>query len=210
MNKLIGVVGVMGTGKTTLCAESGYEFVKTDVSGIYKKWNLDPKIPMSFDTRLKVQEDILAFHRDLWLKACSPEGMIIDGEAVIKSESSKVLMTDRTPLCFMTFTLAEVSGYQNLTEKQNQDLKSYIDRCWKCMRLFKGIVYLKQSFVAPVDLSGKVRASMGYGYREHYDNLLKGLLSDVGMHGRVIRIRTADKVIRQQQVDSLASIVKVA
>lgn len=208
MNKLIGVVGVMGTGKTTLCAESGYEFVKTDVSGIYKKWNLDPKIPMSFDTRLKVQEEILEYHRELWIKACVSGGTI-DGE-VMTPGPSKILMTDRTPLCFMTFTLAEVSGYQNLTEKQNQDLKSYIDRCWKCMRLFKGIVYLKQSFVAPVDLSGKVRASMGYGYREHYDNLLKGLLSDVGMHGRVIRIRTADKVIRQQQVDSLASIVKVA
>lgn len=208
MNKLIGVVGVMGTGKTTLCAESGYEFIKTDVSGIYKKWNLDPKIPMSFDTRLKIQEEILSYHVKMWIAACVPSGITLENH--MTPGPSKVMVTDRTPLCFMTFTLAEISGYYPLTEKQDQDLKSYIHRCWKAMELFKGFMYLKQSFVAPVDLSGKVRASMSYGYREHYDNLLKGLLSDVNMPGRVIRCGTSDKERRLQQLRSLVDIAKVS
>ena len=209
MNKLIGVVGVMGTGKTTLCAESGYEFIKTDVSGIYKKHGLDPKVEMDFDTRLRIQEEILQYHVKMWIRECVPEGYVGDSHMI--SSGSKVLVTDRTPLCFMTFTLAEVSGYGKLTEKQDQDLKSYIHRCWKAMELFKGIVYLKQSFTPPVDLSGKVRASMSYGYREHYDNLLKGLISSItGMPGRVIRIGTADKSIREQQLTILADICSVS
>ena len=180
MSKLIGVVGVMGTGKTTLCAESGYEFIKTDVSGIYKRNNLDPKVFMDFDTRLRIQEEILEYHSDIWMKA--------------KNDSMTVMITDRTPLCFMAFTLAEISGYGSLTEKQDQDLKSYIHRCWLAMKLFDGIVYLSQSFTPPVDLSGKVRASMSYGYREHYDNLLKGLMSD--MDAYLAKCDTSDKIAR--------------
>lgn len=191
MNRLIGIVGVMGTGKTTLCAESGYEFIKTDVSGIYKKRGLDPKIPMSFDTRLSVQEEILEYHRELWVKACD--------------RGSRVLVTDRTPLCFMTFTLCEISGYRNLTEAQDQALKSYIHRCWQTMTLFSGIMYLGQSFVTPVDPSGKIRASMSYGYREHHDNVLKGLVSDVPEGTPVEICKTADKNRRFDQLVKLVN-----
>lgn len=202
MNKLIGVVGVMGTGKTTLCAESGYEFIKTDVSGIYKKWGLDPKVAMDFDTRLKIQQEILEYHTHLWLKACIRG--VRQGDRFVSE--NLVMVTDRTPLCFMTFTLAEISGYGGLTEEQDQALKKYIDYCWKSMALFKGIMYLEQSFTPPVDTSGKVRASMSYGYREHYDNLLRGLLDSVPEE-YVVRCITADKTKRAYLLGELAKAI---
>mgnify|MGYP006390432909 CR=1 FL=1 len=200
MNKLIGVVGVMGTGKTTLCAESGCEFIKTDVSGIYKKRGLDPKEAMSLDTRLDVQEEILEYHCQLWLKACVRGNQ--DGKRFVSE--NKVLVTDRTPLCFMTFTLCEISGYDKLTEAQDMRLKGYIHRCWIAMTMFKGIMYLGQSFTPPVDLSEKIRASMSYGYREHHDNVQKGLVSSITTGTPVARCLTSDKVIRKMMLGKLA------
>lgn len=198
MNRLYGVVGVAGIGKTTLCRESGHEFIKTDVSGIYKKHGLDPKVKMGLDTRLMIQREILDFHLKQWLEACV-KGRQTDTHML---GTDRVLVTDRTPLCFMTFTLAEISGYGELTPEQNLYVQMYLNKCWKAMSLFKGVMHLKNVFETRPDDSGKVRASTGYAYSAHYDYLLRGLLSELPL-SRVAFCETGDRDARQEQLGNL-------
>lgn len=208
MNKLVGVVGTAGVGKTTVCDDSrsiGCEFIKTDVSGIYKRMGLDPKVRMNFDTRMIVQEEILSYHKQLWIQECVRGGPVVGGR-MLQSEP-RMLVTDRTPLCFMTFTLAEISGYGELTADQNKALKSYLDRCWEAMEMFKGIMWLGKSFEAPEDTSGKIRATTSYGYSQHYDWLLLGLMTNLRHTGvETLYCDKSDRDLRASLLACLASL----
>lgn len=166
--RLVGVIGATGTGKTSLCEyTSELPFIKTDVSGVYKGLGLHPRDEMPFQTRLMAQTAILDHH-------------VADWEDQLAKYKSGFVLTDRSPICFMTYTLAEVSGYRELTNDDEQCLLRYIEQCRGALvRYFSGMFHLMMSGPFIVDESdGKVRARVNKGYHAHYQALSLGLMVD--------------------------------
>lgn len=165
-HKLVGVIGASGTGKTTLCERSGFTFIRTDVSGVYKEMGLDPKVEMSLTQRLMVQTAILSRHRKIW------------DEWFNKFPGKEVhFVTDRTPVCFMTYTLAEISGYYKITEEEQLLLRKYLDACRQTLDdYFDGHFLLIGDPHKPAGLDdGKVRATQNLAYHHHYQYLTLGI-----------------------------------
>ncbi len=165
--KLIGITGTHGTGKTTLAkyaAETmGYVLSKTDVSGVFLKHGEDPRNRMTLLKRIEVQNDILNTLTEQWRNDR-------------KYGENVTCVTDRTPYCFISFMLAEISGYDKLTAVENRLVVEYIQRCEEvAAEFFDLIVYLPMAipFVPAVN---KIQAVNGQAYREHYDRLLLGSL----------------------------------
>lgn len=166
--KLIGLTGAHGTGKTTLAAkaagEFGWEFAKSDVSGVYRREGLDPRVRMTLDERLDIQKKILDFHFTQW--------RILEKTCLV----DQIVITDRTPYCFMAFILAEISGYDALTPEQNEKVLTYVDQCnHDAERFFNMVCYLPRS-IPFVPATHKVQAVANEAYREHWDMLIQGIL----------------------------------
>ena len=167
MAKLIGVIGATGTGKTTLCENAGYPFIKTDVSGVYKEMGLDPKLPMDLLTRLKVQRAILRKHESMWR------------DQLLKYAKALTVVTDRTPICFMAYTLAEISGYRELTAEEEVAVTDYLQACDNALEdYFDGMFHLAGRPFAVNVADGKVRATQNFGYHSHYQALSIGLTTE--------------------------------
>lgn len=169
--KLIGLTGAHGTGKTTLAAkaagEFGWEFAKTDVSGVYLRQGLDPRKSMSLISRIAVQQEILDLHRAQWTKMRAAS--LLTGVDV-------TVITDRTPYCFIAFMLAEISGYDNLNPVQDAAVVSYVNECHQVAEeLFDMVCYLPRS-IPFVPATHKVQAVANEAYREHWDMLIQGIL----------------------------------
>lgn len=166
IRKMVGVIGASGTGKTTLCERSGFTFIRTDVSGVYREFGLDPKESMSLTQRLVVQTAILSRHRKIW------------DEAFDKYQDKNIrFVTDRTPICFMTYMLAEISGYQKITESEQDLLTKYLEACRQTLDdYFDGHFLLIGRPNKPAGpLDGKVRAAQNVAYHEHYQYLTLGI-----------------------------------
>lgn len=165
---MFGVTGTHGSGKTTLCeayvkAHPEAHFIKTSASDVYKMMGLDPKEKMPLSIRLDVQEAILVSFIGQWSPA-----LIHD-----------VVITDRTPYDLMAYTLAELSGYDEVDEELDERIRRYLDSCYQVASIFTGIVHVPMGLPVAADPTGKVRASLGLGYRTHIDVLLKGLTDQV-------------------------------
>lgn len=164
--RIVGVVGATGTGKTTLCERSEMPFIRTDVSGVYKKFGRDPKFRMSLLERLEVQTAILDHHIAMW----RDQSLKYAGQ---------IIVTDRTPICFMTYTLAEISGYSQLGAEEDTLLLLYLARCRAALfEHFAGIFHLTGSPHAVATDDGKVRAITSRPYHEHYQAISVGLTVD--------------------------------
>lgn len=189
MHKLIGVIGASGTGKTTLCEQSGFTFIRTDVSGVYKSLGMSPKEKMSLRTRIAVQEKILERHQDIWQ------------EQFEKYKGKEVIfVTDRTPICFMSYLLAEISGYGKLKDEDELAVRQYLSRCQDTLTWhFDGIFHLVNDGPFKVDESdGKVRATHGLAYHSHYQALSLGLTLDNMLNGNFMLcepMKPAERVI---------------
>lgn len=199
MTKLVGFVGVSGSGKTTLAKTVAHTtdnsvFVKTTVSEIYKKLGKDPKVAMTIDERLDVQEVILNELRIQW------------AEALANNQDKAFVLTDRTPYCFISFMLAEVSGYGELTESQNNRITRYVIECQLAALMFDCIFHL------PFPLSqwdrqdqDKVCAITTSSYNLHFDFILKGLLTGfevqpfhVITHNLAARVNFVNDILTQR------------
>lgn len=189
--QLVGVTGTHGSGKTTLCkAVSGYPgiaFERTTTSEVFKRLGKTPNVAMSLDERLDVQEEILRVMDEQWT------------EALVKHQNNAkihTVITDRTPYCMITFMLAEISGYGELTEEQNQRVMRYVESCREAGCMFDMNLYVPMSFYS-LNEAEKVRASMGRAYREHYDLLLWGALRGTQhytLHGEDLQHRVHQSV----------------
>lgn len=171
MAKLVGFVGVSGSGKTTLCKQfedaENVAFVKTTVSEIYKRLGKDPKVAMTLDERLDVQEVILKELKMQWT------------EALGTHHSKEYVLTDRTPYCFIAFMLAEVSGYGELTEEQNSRITRYVIECQCAGLMFDCIFHLPFPLESwKVENGEKVCASKAMSYNLHFDYIIRGLMTD--------------------------------
>lgn len=179
---MIGLIGVHGTGKTTLAQEVadklGYHFCKTSTSEVYKRLGKDPAVRMTFDERLEVQYAILNELRVEW-----------------QSYAGENAITDRTPIDLMAYTLADVDSYDALTEKQTTMLSYYLGNCLGTYVKFFDKVAVLPNQRFGLEETDKLRANLSWGYSFKLDALLRGLLSSNGIEFTAIRsFNLADRV----------------
>lgn len=174
MSKYLGLFGTHGSGKTTLAqafadAHPNAFFIKTGVSDVYKSFNLDPKVRMSLETRMEVQEAVLKHLMKQW-------------EAGLREDNGQAdfIITDRTPFDLIAYTLAEVSGYDDISEEMSQRIMTYIMTCTLTAQSFDGFVHVPINLPMAADPTGKVRAASSFAYRLHLDMLMTKSVMDAG------------------------------
>lgn len=113
----IALTGAQRTGKTTLARayanKVGVPFVDASVSKILASFGLDSSKDHSaqFGRRLVAQRKLLESLDSLWDNT-------IGG-----------LITDRSPLCFAMYTLADITASSHLTNAEYKELISFINDC---------------------------------------------------------------------------------
>ncbi|ATW58022.1 putative thymidylate kinase [Pseudomonas phage nickie] len=171
--KFLGLAGTHGSGKTSLCEayvakNPGSSFIKTGISDIYKALNLDPKVRMTLEQRMEVQEKVLNVLCDQW-----EQGLLAhkgDGNCI----------SDRTPYDLIAYTLAEVSGYDDISDELSTRIVSYITLCRLAAQAFDGFVHVPIALPMVADPTGKVRAASSLAYRVHLDMLMTKAIEDGG------------------------------
>src|SRR5215210_6620606 len=105
----LGLCGSHRTGKSTLAKviaqRTGKPYVKTITSSVFQEHGIDPALPMDFETRLRVQQQVLIAAGEVW-----------------QSEDQSFI-TDRTPIDMMAYTLADIQGS---TEVNLSELERYM------------------------------------------------------------------------------------
>lgn len=170
----IGLCGAHRTGKTTLAAHAaqaiGLEQVVTSTSAVFKQFGLDPAAPMDFSQRLQIQHQVLDAALQAW-------------------QGKQDFISDRTPLDFIAYTVADIQGK---TEVNIKALNDYIVRCFSvCNSTFSHLL-LVQPGIPLVYESGK--AALNPAYIEHLNYLFKGLSIDT-------RLNCAITVIPREMLD---------
>jgi len=158
---MIGLTGAQRTGKSTLAKayaeRAGIKFLQTDVVGTFARLGFDAKKDYPFDLRLHIQGEILK-----------------DCEALYERAGVNWI-TDRTPICMLAYTLADVTR-QSLTQELESELDAYAKACIDvCNRHFTTLIVLQPGIKA-VDAPGKAPASPGF--MEHMNALCLGLSVD--------------------------------
>jgi hypothetical protein len=152
----IGLAGSHRTGKTTLALaiaqEKNIAFVKTDTSAVFKQQGLHPAAPMDFNTRLWIQNHIIEAAVQIW------------------QSEPKDFITDRTPLDFMAYTLADIQG---ATEVDFAELTGYLTRCIDATNRFFNLLVVLQPAIPLVYEPGK--AALNPAYMEHLNVIIQGL-----------------------------------
>lgn len=173
MGRMIGVFGTHGSGKTSLCEayvakHPDTMFIKTGVSDVYKSFNLDPKVRMTLEKRMEVQEAVLNALCDQW-----EDGLLKHGDGDV--------ITDRTPYDLIGYTLCEVSGYDEISDELSQRILSYVMTCRLAAQAFDGFVHAPIGLPMTVDPTGKVRAAASLAYRVHLDMMMTKAVEDAGI-----------------------------
>lgn len=185
---MIGLTGASCTGKTTLAEEAakqlGFLFCKTSVSSVYKKLGKDPAVKMTFDERMDCQFAILNELRVEW-----------------QSYTGENVITDRTPLCLIAYTLADVDSYDALTPDQEAKLAYYIGNCVGVYAKFFDKAVLVPNRIPVHTDPDKVRANMTWGYRTKFEILLRGIMNQYG--AEYTEIRAVDLQDRVEEVRAL-------
>ena len=169
MTSGIGLCGAHRVGKTTLAQAvshaTGIPFLKTHTSHIFQQHGLDPAKPMAFDTRLAIQQEILAA-----------------GEAVWRQETGRFI-SDRTPLDMAAYTLADIHGTTTLNETA---FTQYLADCIeKTHRYFSTLIIVPPG-IPLVHEPGK--AALHNAYIEHIHALITGLCHDDRIAATVSRM----------------------
>ena len=103
--------GAHRTGKTTLAKAfsnySGMPFVQTGASHVFADMGLDPKVDYPLEVRLDIQKRIL----ESFEKQCS-------------SVKTKHFITDRTPIDFMAYMMADIQR-ENVRGQLEKDIERY-------------------------------------------------------------------------------------
>ena len=156
----IGLCGGHRVGKTTLAqatAEAQHlYFAVTDSSTVFKKQGIDPATPLDFMTRLAMQHAIL------------------DAACIVWQDSQHAtFITDRTPIDFMAYTLADIQGTTIVDEVA---LDKYIQRCFAVTNVTFSHLIVVQPGIPLVYAAGK--AALNRAYIEHLNTLVLGLCHD--------------------------------
>jgi hypothetical protein len=157
---MLGLCGSHRTGKSTLAKafaeEFGVKFVATGATATFERLGVDPKKDYPFEVRLTIQREILKDCNELY------------------SRSGVRFITDRTPIDFLAYTLADVSR-ENVRGSVEADLAQYITDCYECANKHFTTLVLLQPGIVAVEAAGKAPASAGF--MEHLNALCLGLLA---------------------------------
>ncbi|MBE9561952.1 MAG: AAA family ATPase [Proteobacteria bacterium] len=153
----IGICGSHRTGKTTLAQaianKTGTNLVKTDTNAVFIQQGLHPSQSLDFSTRLKIQKLII--------------------QAAVKIWQTDNFVTDRTPIDFMAYTLAEIQGD---TEVDFVELEAYLTECFAVTNQIFSKLIVVQPAIPLVYETGK--AALNKSYMEHLNIIVQGLCND--------------------------------
>ena len=157
----IGLCGSHRTGKTTLANEFSCRhditFLPSVAGDVFNRHDLDPAKPFkSFDHRLDIQTEILTDSVELW-------------------SSHESFITDRTPIDFIAYTLADA---QSNTVVDSKKLNKYLNDCFAASCQFNFIV-LVQPAINLVAEKGK--GAINEAYIHHLNYLMLGALRDASV-----------------------------
>jgi hypothetical protein len=169
MTSGIGLCGAHRVGKTTLAQAvsraTGIPFLKTHTSHIFQQHGLDPAKPMAFDTRLAIQQEILAAGEAVWRQAAGP------------------FISDRTPLDMAAYTLADIHGTTTLNETA---FTQYLTDCLAATNRYFSTLIIVPPGIPLVPEPGK--AALHDAYIEHIHTLIAGLCHDDRISAKVHHI----------------------
>lgn len=155
------LTGAHRTGKTTLAKafseHSGIPFAQTTASAVFAEMGLDAKVDYPMSIRLEIQKRIL----DAFEKQCRPH-------------SRSPFITDRTPIDFVAYTLADIQR-GNISSSLNGDIERYVDDCISVSNSIFPILMVVQPGIPLVEAEGKAPASMPY--IEHLNYLIMGIVN---------------------------------
>ncbi|AFY73371.1 AAA+ family ATPase [Synechococcus sp. PCC 7502] len=163
----LGLCGGHRTGKTTLAQaiaqHKNIPFVKTDTSGVFRKYGLDPALPMDFGTRLNIQHRVLEAAIAIW------------------EQEENFFISDRTPIDMMAYTIGDIQGK---TEVNFGELEDYLNLCFDATNKFFGKLVIIQPGIPLVYEVGK--AALNQAYIEHINILVMGLCSDRRLQSKTV------------------------
>lgn len=153
------------SGKTTLAKafskHAGIEFVETGASHVFAEMGFNPKIDYPLRTRLEIQKRIL----DDFYKQC-------------RKYCAKHFITDRTPIDFIAYTMADVQR-QNVDEALARDIDQYLADCVQVANELFPLLVVLQPGIALVEAEGKAPANIAY--MEHINLLCMGAVVSEGI-----------------------------
>ncbi|MCK5719172.1 MAG: AAA family ATPase [Thiomargarita sp.] len=156
MTACIGISGSHRTGKTTLAKvlaeKQNIPFIQTQTSKIFQQYGLNPSQTLDFDKRLWIQNKVLEQSIPLWQNS---------------------FITDRTPIDFMAYTLADIQGK---TEVNFIALQAYLDRCFDTNNQIFSQLIILQPAIPLIYEEGK--AALNQAYIEHLNTIILGLCND--------------------------------
>lgn len=162
---VIGFCGVHRSGKTTLAralAEHlNYKYVDCSASPTFVRLGIEVQdVPkMEFKERLSIQKEIVQ-------------------DFVTKVEGKQNIVTDRTPLDHLMYTMAEILPGKTV----ENEYKIYEALCYLVLSNFSHIF-----LVHPIEGAdrGLNKASMDYPYRQHLDAIITGLFHKCGIRDKL-------------------------
>lgn len=183
----IGLCGAHRVGKTTLALAlsqaANIPFLKTYTSQIFAKHGLDPAKPLPFQTRLSIQQEILAAGEDVWRQA------------------SGRFVSDRTPLDMAAYTLADVQG---TTEVDSTALLGYVRDCIQKTNQFFSQLIIVPPGIPLIHEPGK--AALHEAYIEHIHTLIVGLCYSQNLSARISTLDRAILSLEARVKKTLSSI----
>ncbi len=154
----IGICGAHRTGKTTLARNVAIQlklhFVQTTTSTVFQQHGLDPAISMDFNTRLWIQNKIIQAAETVW-------------------QQQTHFITDRTPIDFIAYTLADIQGQ---TDVAFEKLENYINQCFTLSNDTFQHLFILQPAIPLIHEAGK--AALNKAYLEHLNTMILGLCHD--------------------------------
>lgn len=195
---MFGISGVHGSGKTTLAKELakvyGFPYVESTARKLFADRSLDVNAPLELDERLTLQEFIL-------------EAAVRDYDRI-----EGPFVTDRTPLDFLAYMMAEVSRAGFPSTQLEDAFIAFRENCIAALnRYFEGVIILPPG-LPYVPEPGRAKESAGFA--EHYTTLLIGTIAqgavrvgghivareEKGLVERVISSRQCfDRVLKEHQ-----------
>ena len=155
----IGLCGSHRTGKTTLAKAISKQlkipFIQTSTSEVFKQHGLHPAQPLDFKKRLWIQHRVLEAATRIW------------------PIESGHFITDRTPIDFIAYTLADIQG---ATQVDFVELEIYLTHCFEVTNQFFTQIVVLQPAIELIYEEGK--AALNRAYIEHLNLIIQGLCSD--------------------------------
>lgn len=158
----VGCVGAHRVGKSSLsrvfAEKQKWTFAETSVSQIFKELGHSPSDKFDFKTRLTIQEQILIRLNEFY-----------------KKTSGAHVITDRTPIDMLAYTMAEAVGDAVLPEDQERFIR-YANDCFDVTNKWFSCIIVVQPGIPLVHEEGK--AVLNGAYIEHLNALIMGLCND--------------------------------